>query len=248
MSQEILGKLQRVQQGAEGLYALMTSLRAHAPVRADGYDSTRQVRVSIGADGLPTAIRVENGWQDQLEPQAIGQAVLDAFTAAVAEAMRAWSETLEEASWQSRVDDLEGSQARHLHERDPGFPPSAATGSSGNRDPQEIAEDALRAAERLRTQLTTKPAVGVGADRSGNVSITLSQSGLRECQVRTARWASWQDGRSLTVALETALRAARSELDAQRALQPTPGSFNQLLGEALAALQRIAESAKKDEL
>jgi hypothetical protein len=249
MSQEILGRLQRVQQEAEELRDLMASLRGGAPPGADGHDATEQVRVSIGPDGLPVEVRVEPGWQGRLAPDAVGPAVLEAFTAAVANGMRAWSDTLDQTSWQARAAQLDARS--EFPERTPppadgpGRTPSPlAASSSGARDASEVAEDVLRAAEQLRRQPAIQPQAGVGSDPSGNVSITLSRSGLEACEVR-AGWASRQDGGALTSALAEALRTARSELDAQ-ASPPSPDAFDHLLGEALAALRRVTDSTRGD--
>lgn len=238
MTQEILKKLQQIQQQAKAVHDLMLSLQEHAPRGAEGNDSTGQVRVSIGADGLPKAIRVEKGWQDRLAPQAVAQAVMEAFTVAVANGMRAWSEAMDRTSWLSRVEALEAPTDKPISARGPAVSPPAVTSFSGSRAPQDVAEDVLRAADRFRRQATSETPVGVGVDNSGNVSITLSRSGLEQCTVQTA-WALRQDNRALTSALETALHAARSELDAQ-ASRPSPDAFNDLLGEALAVLQRTA--------
>lgn len=242
MTDEILRRVQHLQRQARGLQDLMASLQAHASQRAAGYDATRSVHVFIGVDGLPTAIRVELGWRDQLAPQAMGDAVLEAFTAAVAEAMQAWSRALEQTSWRSRAAEPEAQAVHHGNEADRTSLPTVV-GFAANRDPQEIAEDVLRASDRLRTQASGEVPVGVGADQSGNVSITLSRAGLQACSVQAA-WASRQGGSALTAALSNALRTARTELDA-RAGQSAPDGFNQLVGEALAALQSIAETTRR---
>jgi hypothetical protein len=244
MSEDFLGKLRRVQQEADDLRDLMAALRAHAPQGADGSDSTAQVWVSIGADGLPTAIRVESAWRGRLGPESVGQAVLDAFTAAVASCMRAWDEALDAMSWRSRIAGLEV-QAEPSRDGDgQGMSSPMARVFEPVRDAAEVAEDALRAAGRLRKQATGEPPVGVGTDPSGKVSVTLSRAGLQACSVQTA-WASRQDGRTLTTALTTALRKARTELDAQ-VKQRNPDSFSRLVGEALGALRGIAESTRRD--
>ncbi|BCB74502.1 hypothetical protein GCM10022251_74240 [Phytohabitans flavus] len=175
MSQEILGKLQRIQQQAEQLSNFVASLQAGAPQGADGYDATEQVRVEVGADGLPTGIRVESGWQDRLGPHAVGQAVVEAFAAAVANGMRAWSDSLAATSWHARAAELDAQGKFPAASNQVAFSPPAVTGSAGRRDPQEVAEDVLRASERLRQQTAAQALVGVGTDVSRNVAVTLSR-------------------------------------------------------------------------
>ncbi|WP_281898130.1 hypothetical protein [Phytohabitans aurantiacus] len=244
MSEEILGKLQRVQQEVNGLRDLMAKLRAHAPQGSEGSDSTGQIRVSIAADGLPTAIRVESAWRGRLGPESVGQAVLDAFTAAVVSGMRAWEDALDAMSWRSRVAELEAQAELSRDRNGPALPPPMGGDFDTAGDATEVAEDALRAADRLRKQSTGEPPVGVGTDPPGNVSVTLSSAGLQACAVKAA-WASRQDGKTLTTALTTALRNARTALDAQ-AKQPNPDAFSQLVGEALTALRSVAKSSRRD--
>jgi hypothetical protein len=243
MSEDFLGKLRRVQQELDRVRGLTAELRARAPQGAEASDSTGQVWVSIAADGLPTAIRVESGWRARLGPESVGQAVLDGFTTAVVSGMRAWGRALDEMSWRSRIAALEAQVEPPHAGTGPILPSPKAGGFATGRDAAEVSEDALRAADRLRREASDESPAGVGTDPSGNVSITLSRAGLHACAVKVA-WASRQDGGALTTALTTAVRNARSDLDTQL-IQPNLDSFSRLVGEALAALQSIAESTRR---
>jgi hypothetical protein len=233
MTNEILRRLQRLHEQATGVHELMSSLHTQAPQSATAHDPTGSVRVSIGADGLPTAIRIESDWQAQLAPQAVGDAVLAAFNAAVAEGMRAWAQVLEGTSWRSRLAEFEAGVSQRS-DADAGMLIPHSAESTGARDLHEIAEEALRQSASLRRQHRGQATLAVGSDGSGNASITLSRSGLQACSVRAA-WASRHDGSTLTAALNDALRAARAELP----VQSTPVDLTDLLGDALTALRRI---------
>ncbi|MEJ3742796.1 hypothetical protein WEI85_05860 [Actinomycetes bacterium KLBMP 9797] len=246
MTEEILAKLRRLQQQTQGLRELFENLRAHAPAGADGHDPTRSVHVLIGGDGLPTEIRVAPGWQNQLAPNNIGQAVLDASAAAVTAGMQAWSHALDQMRWASRVAEFEARSepARAGHE--PSFPPPDTVGSGAAREPHEVAEDVLRAAEQLRRSTAAgAAAAGTGTDQSGNVAITLTHAGLQACSIQAA-WASRQDGNALAAALNLALRTARAQLDAH-AKQPEPDAFSHLADQALSTLLRITQTTRGDE-
>lgn len=50
----------------------------------------------LGAAGLPTEIRIRDGWQQRLEPERLGAAVLAANTDALRFAMRSWTGRLDD--------------------------------------------------------------------------------------------------------------------------------------------------------
>ncbi|HEY0700907.1 MAG TPA: hypothetical protein VGD43_24250, partial [Micromonospora sp.] len=134
MSQEIADRLRRLRGQAAGLHQLMTEVRAHAPRSAAGSDPSGTAHATIGADGLPEEIRVEAGWKRGMHPESVAGAVVDACTAAVAEGMRAWSETLTRTSWSARAEALDTAPA--TAGTDP--PPTQVPDQRSARDPRPV--------------------------------------------------------------------------------------------------------------
>jgi DNA-binding protein YbaB len=233
VSEEVLVRLRRLYQYAAALQGLMESVRASAPRAAQGNDPTGSVHVAIGPDGLPTRIRVEDGWQRRIDPETLSDAVLAAFTAATAHGMDAWSQTLERISWQSRVEDLTA-EARAQGEPRP-VPDVPTHGPP--RDAQYLTEEALNTLTSVRGQAAAGPAACVGSSAGGNISLVLSPAGLQACSV-SPEWLSQQDVRSLNAALDQALSAAREELN-ERMSRRRSGDLDDLASEALAALKHI---------
>lgn len=257
MTPEILQSLRRLQTYAAGLSELAASVRAEAPESFEGADPTGSVSVKLGADGVPTAIRVEPDWDSELEPEALGAAVMSAVSSAVTVGMQAWSATLEQTSWRERVARYESEAAAQpaaLVDAGPLVDSGSLVDSAplvdsvaspltdrvSARDLGELTEELIAALTAARTRAAA--AEGVGAAGSGRVSIVLARTGLQACTIEPT-WAWRQTADALTRALMDALRAARADLDAKVQPPPAAADLGRLADEAMATLRALSQSA-----
>jgi hypothetical protein len=104
MTDDIVSELSELQRRASALQGLITAAQANAPRSAEGADPTGTVWATLGADGLPASIWVQDGWQRRLPAQRFGAAVVEAFAAATEQRMAAWNTALEKGGWLSTVD------------------------------------------------------------------------------------------------------------------------------------------------
>jgi hypothetical protein len=78
VSDDLLGSLQRLQQRASQLQALMSDVRSRTPQTATSTDRSGAVTVTLGPDGFPATIRVAADWRRRIDPSALGNAVVEA--------------------------------------------------------------------------------------------------------------------------------------------------------------------------
>jgi hypothetical protein len=224
--EDIVRDIERMQQQASELEALIAGAQAHAPTRAEGTDATGAVRITLGPDGLPESVRVDRDWKGVLRPAAVGEAVVQSHAAAAQQRMAAWSAALEEGGWSPSVGEALSSAPEPL--------PAPPTFPTPRRDLDDVA-DAVKQAFATVEELARRPALTAartGSNRDATVTITLSMAGLLSCTV-DARWAARQTGTALSRALQQALDAARGSL-AQAAAAPDPTQrLDQLFGEVL---------------
>lgn len=232
MLDDINERLRQIQQRTARLQQMTANLVGRAPDRAEGMDSTGSVLVTIGPDNVPTTIEVSANWQRHLDPEQLGPAIMEAYTAAVATRMQAWSQALEE----NPVDSESGSAAEIPA---PPAPNPLPTGAPSPRSLPDLIEEALRVFANLgkpETEAALEPVAGVGTDESGHVSVTLSPGGLQACEI-DPRWARLQGGMALTAALAQALDLARTNLT--RNGETPAGAYTGLLSEAFALLRNL---------
>ena len=122
MTDDIVSELSELQRQASALQGLIAAAEANAPRSAEGADPTGTVFATIGADGLPASIWVQDGWQRRLSGERFGPAVVEAFAAAAEKRMAAWNSALEDGGWLSTVDKIRadvdrGGRARRRRRR-----------------------------------------------------------------------------------------------------------------------------------
>jgi hypothetical protein len=71
--------------------------RRGLPPQAEGADRTYTIVVVLDADGLPRSIDVGEDWKRKLRAESFGGAVMEAFSAASQERLRAWTMALADA-------------------------------------------------------------------------------------------------------------------------------------------------------
>lgn len=220
MMNDIAERLGRLQTHTAGVAALMASAWAGAPASARGRDATESVEVTIDDAGLPTTVSIEPEWEEELAPAALGGAVLEAYTAAVADGMSTWSAALEQGGWQTQVDELRERDAAGPSSADPLPSPAvvAAPASSGVAPPDlgTLLEEAIGSLQASRAR-AAEPAVAplaAGKGGGGRVTVELTSTGLQACVI-DASWATNQEADTLVSAISGALRAARADLDLQ---------------------------------
>jgi DNA-binding protein YbaB len=231
MDADMVKRLQQLQREAAQLGQLAAGLASATPRRAEGNDRTGWARVAIAGDGFPHAIQIRNGWNQRIEVDRLGAAVMEANADAINQAMRAWSDQLDDSSWWAR-------RARLEHDGPDWSSATVATPPSGHvRDSAELAEDVLGALQRIQQQQPAAAPAGVGSDRNRHVTVKLGQGGLQGCLI-DPEWAARRDGDAITAALSEALQAAEAEMPAA----PRAGAgVDDLVGDALATLRALTQ-------
>src|SRR5262245_11186743 len=95
MADDIVTEMGDLHRDAVRLRGLIAAAAASAPPRAEGSDSTGMIRATIGGDGLPAAIVVQDGWHRRLSGERFGAAVVEAFSVATQRRIAAWNDALQ---------------------------------------------------------------------------------------------------------------------------------------------------------
>ena len=239
MTDENVHELQGLQAEAAGLHQMIEKVNSQVPSRVDGFDPTGTVSVVVGADGLPDAIHVNEGWSFQLAPERLGEAVMGAFTAAFYERLRAWTTAFDAEDLDApAAEDPAADDPIEATVTDPEEPRARA--SDRPRDPEAFALAVLEALDEIGD--AGEPAegtCGVGSVADGCLELTLTGAGLISCYVEPG-WAIQCTGEELTEAFNAALGAARDGLVAATAASPS-GRLRQLLDEGFAILDEAGE-------
>ncbi|MGH3811574.1 MAG: hypothetical protein ACRDUV_03825 [Pseudonocardiaceae bacterium] len=249
MPDELMRELAQIQQYAAGLQDLLATAQAEAPRSGEGTDGTGSIRVFLGPDGLPNSFRIESGWNRKIPAEGFGDAVLEAFQAAMGERLAVWTRTLEEQGWQAQADrlrvDLDEQPSVSGQEEVPsafGHPVEDVT----PRPVDQVAEDMIKAFDQIGDLAGRPPQAsgGTGSSRSGKLVLTLSRAGLVSCTA-DPEWVSAQTAATLMNALGEALTVARADLENSTAQAAPSGSLDRLFAEALALLRdprRVVDS------
>jgi hypothetical protein len=242
MTDDIVSELGDLQRQANALQGLVASAQASAPRQAEGSDATGAIWATIGADGLPSSLWVEERWQRRLSPERFGTAVVEAFAAASANRMAAWNDALRDKGWPSTVDEVRRELDRppHPHVQTPPARTSP-TPAVGPRALADLLDDMLGAFEHIDEVTATSPLTAEASGTSGyhKVEVRLSPAGLVSCVV-DGQWASQQSADAMMAAFGEAMAQARADLAAK---VDAPRNLDRVLGEALALLndpQRLA--------
>lgn len=229
-SQEWPESLGRLHQRAERLGRLASELTAAIPERAAGSDLTGWVNVALDQTGFPMEMRVFDGWQYRLGPEELGSAVMSAYDHGVCQAMRAWTDQLDDARWWPRRRDADEAPWTNTPPR-----PSVPSGGRvhGNA---ECGEPVLRALHAARYQAVEAMAPVEGTSAGRNAIVCLGGGGLIGCEV-DPYWARTRDGATISRALTDALAQARSRITGP-IRDPQPG-VDAALHDARAALAAL---------
>ncbi|WP_433344203.1 hypothetical protein [Micromonospora sp. CA-111912] len=239
MSDEITDKLRRLHQRTADLTALTASVQAQAPPEeAAGTDPSGAITVTLGADGLPTRIRVGLGWQRRLQPYALGQAVLAAHENAVADGQRAWSEGFDSDSWLAEAERIE-TRGEQQNEADSASPMPQVPVYGQPRDLLAMTEEVLKSLQNVRGRAVEPSVPAVGRNRERSLSITLAPTGLQGCEIEP-RWAAGESVGGINSGLSEALAQAHAALRDQAAQREGEAvNLDVLAREALATLASL---------
>src|SRR5262245_43617933 len=180
MTDDIVSELSELQQQASALQGLIAAAQANAPRSAEGADATGTVWATIGADGLPASIWVQDGWQRRLSAERFGAAVAEAFAAATEKRMEAWNNALEEGGWLSPVDGVRADRSSPRPAAPPS-PPSA--GRPGRLD--DVLNEVLTAFDHVDEAAAGAAITAQGSGVSGyhKLTVRISRAGLLSCDV-----------------------------------------------------------------
>jgi len=224
----------QLQRSAAELARFARDLAAATPASVEGSDPTGWVHVVLGPDGIPTEIRVREGWQQRVDPARLASAVMDANLDAVQRAMQAWTVAMQDSDWRRDQTSFEA-DARE-HRAGPGQPlPESPFGHV--RDTNELAEEVLSTLQSVQTQPAPSAAAGTGHDDGRHVTIQLASAGLTACTIEPG-WALHHNGASISAGLSTALQRAVAKRSAQSSPRVEP---DDLLGDALATLTSLTQ-------
>ncbi|SCK25787.1 YbaB/EbfC DNA-binding family protein [Streptomyces sp. WMMB 714] len=122
MADEILAALRNFQQYTAGLQGLLQEVQRGMPPGAEGRDAGGAVTVRLGGDGLPETVTFARDWPRKCEPEALGNAVTEAYGAAMSASMAAMQRAMEGMDLQGRAEEL-----RQEMERGDGAAPRSST-------------------------------------------------------------------------------------------------------------------------
>lgn len=231
---DFAAQLRAIQEEAGRLAALLRGIDAGLPEEIEGTDESRTVSVQIDRAGVPVGVVVRDGWAASSGPgpEGLGDAVVRAAGAAAGARAQA-------------LDDL--MRERNAAGAPPAVPPAPAVPVREPRMPMgELAEEAINALARVGAEpVAVTPPAGTGEAAGGAVSVTLAAGTLSACTV-DERWAEGRSALHVTLALQQALEAARRSLEEARPAEPTSGSLDDLLGEAMAHLFAITGNAQEE--
>jgi DNA-binding protein YbaB len=151
-----------------------TRAAAAAAAYVRGSDSTESVTVSLNGDGHVAAVQVAAGWRQRLDPDDLGDAVLEAAQAAAVARLAAWGEAYTKESPAAATPPVREDFAEQLNE--------VATARMSSADGRAALLELLAMAEAVeqgldevsaRLQSTIDAAhVGRSADRHVTVTVT----------------------------------------------------------------------------
>jgi hypothetical protein len=255
--EDIVRDLNQLARYAEGLQELFTEFQKAAPEQSAGTDRSGAVQAVLGRDGLPQTVRVQADWKQRLRPDSFAAAVTEAFGAALRERGLRWSQALEHGDWQERSDRLDedsarapagGSGAMPAAFRRPGSGAVPAAfrrpgSAAGRPQPLErLADEAMGLLSEARKQAaraSAQPHRGVGSNRGGSLTVTVSPAGQVSCQA-DPRWVAERSGETLTEELRQALASARRELAAP-GLEDAQAELARRQEQLLADIQAVSE-------
>ncbi|BAL85564.1 hypothetical protein AMIS_3440 [Actinoplanes missouriensis 431] len=230
MQQDLMQRLQQLQQRTTQLGQLAAELASAVPECSEGCDASGRVLVVLGRDGVPAEIRVRDRWQERLEPDQLGAAVLDAAADAGQSAIRALTGRLDESRWWRRQRDADEGT---IQDEEPLVrPPLGRPQHDGEFNEQVM--NALHASVREAGQPHTA-LEATGTDSGQHVAVTLTGGGIVGCFV-DPWWARDRTGSAITESVSAALRRARRDL----ATPAHPSAqLDTLVGDALATLNAV---------
>lgn len=227
MQPDTVRRLQQLQRQAAQFGRLAHDLAAAAPRWSQGGDATGWVRIVLGPDGLPTQIRIRNGWQQHLEPERLGSAVLDANSDALRHATQAWTDDLDRGHWRyADVDQAAGPETTHGAASPFGPSPGRV------RDMNDFAEEVLAALQAAQRPPTTPPPPDEEGDDPRPVTVDIGSGGLTACEIDPT-WAARRSGAAVSAALSGALQRAKAK---RPAVSSPHGEIDNLADDALATL------------
>lgn len=250
MNKDPLARLREIQSRALELQDAICAIQSQPhPNGARGTDPTGFVVVTVAADSLPSRIEVGAGWQRHLTADEIAPSVLLAFQQAVAEASRAWSESLNTHTMRSLTSlNRRGKAASEAPGRGGEAAMVQAQPIGDPRDPLSLTEEVLSALKVTRDQAAEASPTLTGWDWDRAVSITLTPTGLQACTINP-QWAAREGSAGINAALSEALRQARAGIEECAARRKsTTQNLDELAQQALATLagfQNLTNSPKE---
>ncbi|MCU1431424.1 MAG: hypothetical protein JWP95_529 [Actinotalea sp.] len=233
MTDDMATVLARIREQADQVAATMRSVRASLPEESSGTDAQGAATVDLDTAGLPVGVRVVDDWQQRVGADALAAAVVEAGSTAARVQGEHLAAALEDPAWQ---------QARPTA-APPAPAPVAVQAVTDPRPLDELAESLIGEMRAMRVGPLTldAPPTGVGKAADGAVVVRLAQSGLAGCEI-TPAWAERQTGTAISLALGSAVAAARVDLLSAIESSPAAGTSRRLdglLSEAMAHLSAL---------
>jgi hypothetical protein len=247
MTDDIVSELGDLRRDASTLQGLIDAAQASAPRQAEASDASGAVWATIGPDGLPSAIWVQDDWARRLPGHRFGGAVVEAFSAAAQRRVAAWNEALSDNGWLSTVDNARADLDRQTTKPAPAPPLPVQRSPDGDapRSLDAMLDDLLGALDNVDdlAARSTLAVEGTGTSGYHKLTLVLSHAGLVSCVV-DEQWASQQSGAALVGAFDEALARAKADLTAKADADPDH-RLDRVVGEALTLLndpQRLIQS------
>ena len=215
---------------------MITTARDAAPPRASGHDASRLAFAEVDSAGLPTKLRIEQGWANALHPAQLSAALTEAYHAATQAHLEEWGADLQRQGWQYDARDFDHQVNEAPTPSESIFKAPASVG-----DPRSV-EDLLGAVMQeldFSHELATQPPPPVRetAPTPGRVRVSIANATLESIHI-DADWAAGKDAASINGELAAAVQTARisPSADASPAHSEDSARLDGLLGEVMQAL------------
>lgn len=232
-----LEELRDLQKYAAQFQSMITTARNAAPPRASGRDASGLAFAEVDSDGLPTTLRVEQGWRGSLDASALGAALTEAYQAATRSHLEEWGADLQRQGWQYDARELDETVAAAPTPGEDLFRAPVSVGEP--RPPAALLGAVIEELDRSHEMATQPPAPPrPAATPQGRVGVTITHGTLASVHV-DADWAERTDTAIVNSELAGALQSARlaattTEQGAARGEQTA--RLDDLLGEVMKAL------------
>lgn len=233
--QELLNDLRDLQNYVTQFQGVIDTARQAAPARASANDATGMAFAEIDGEGMPTTLKITQGWSSSLSAGELGPALIEAYQTAIQQHMEQWSDDLGRQGWQFDAREFDEKVAQAPTPEQNLFP--APSNPLAPRGMSSIIQDVLGELDQAHDLATSPPAPAARTTTAptGRVGVTIANNSLTSVHV-DPEWADGRDSASINSELAGALQSARLQQGEQPTGSPHTARLDDLFGEVMSAL------------